>query len=77
MKERTAADRARRKQGITMSMDYETVKFLRFVFAVVLLLIGAAAGFRYYGLLGAIGGAFAGYIIGWNTVDFFKGRAGK
>ena len=60
-----------------MSMDFETVKFLRVLFAFVFACIGIAAGFKYYGLLGSAGGAFVGYIIGWNLVDLVKGRAGK
>ena len=58
-------------------MDHETVKFLRFLFGVLCLCIGAAAGHKYYGMLGGAGGAFIGYIIGWNAVDLIKGRATK
>jgi uncharacterized membrane protein len=61
----------------SMPMDFETVRFLRVVFAFVFACVGAAGGFKYYGLLGAVGGAFIGYIIGWNLVDLVKGRAGK
>ncbi len=60
-----------------MAMDFETVKFLRLLFALVFAFVGIAAGLKYFGILGAIGGAFLGYIVGWNTVDFFKGRAHK
>ena len=60
-----------------MAMDFETVKFMRFLFAFVGVAIGAAAGFKYFGLAGAIGGIVIGAIIGWNTVDFVKGRAHK
>ena len=50
---------------------------MRFLFAFVGAAIGAAAGFKYFGLAGAIGGIVIGAIIGWNTVDFVKGRAHK
>ena len=60
-----------------MAMDFETVKFMRFFFALVGVAIGAAAGVKYFGLAGAIGGIVIGAIIGWNTVDFIKGRAHK
>jgi uncharacterized membrane protein len=60
-----------------MAMDFETVKFMRFLFALVGAAIGAAAGVKYFGLAGAIGGFVIGAIIGWNTVDFIKGRAHK
>ena len=60
-----------------MSMDFETVRFLRVLFALVFACVGIAAGFKYFGLLGSAGGAFFGYIIGWNLVDLVKGRAGK
>lgn len=60
-----------------MAMDFETVKFLRFLFGVVFLFIGAAAGYKYFGVLGAAGGAFIGYVVGWNAVDLVKGRAHK
>ena len=60
-----------------MAMDFETVKFMRILFAFVGAAIGAAAGFKYFELVGAIGGIVIGAIIGWNTVDFFKGRAHK
>jgi uncharacterized membrane protein len=60
-----------------MAMDLETVKFLRFLFGVVFACVGAAAGYRFYGLAGSLGGAVIGYTVGWNVVDFFKGRAHK
>jgi len=60
-----------------MAMDFETVKFMRFLFALVGAVIGAAAGIKYFALPGAIGGIVVGAIVGWNTVDFFKGRAHK
>jgi uncharacterized membrane protein len=60
-----------------MAMDFETVKFMRFLFAFVGAGIGAAAGIKYYGVVGAIGGIVIGAIVGWNTVDLFKGRAHK
>ena len=60
-----------------MAMDLETVKFMRRLFGVVFALIGAAAGHRYYGTLGAVGGIFVGYVVGWNIVDLLKGRAHK
>ena len=60
-----------------MAMDFETVKFMRFLFALVGAAIGVAAGIKHFGLAGAIGGFVIGAIIGWNTVDFIKGRAHK
>lgn len=60
-----------------MAMDFETVKFLRPLFGIVMLLIGAAAGHQYFELPGAVGGGFLGYVVGWNLVDLFKGRARK
>lgn len=60
-----------------MAMDFETVKFLRLIFAVIFACVGMAGGFKYYGPVGGIAGAFVGYLVGWNTVDFFKGRARK
>lgn len=60
-----------------MAMDFETVRFLRVLFGLVFLAVGAAAGYRYFDLLGAAGGALAGYVVGWNAVDLFKGRARK
>jgi hypothetical protein len=53
------------------------VRFLRVLFGLVFLAVGAAAGYRSFGPLGAAGGALAGYVIGWNAVDLFKGRARK
>lgn len=60
-----------------MAMDFETVKYLRFIFAVVFAFVGGAGGMKYFGPFGAIGGAFVGYLVGWNAVDLFKGRAHK
>ena len=61
-------------------MDFATVRFLRIVFAVTGALIGAAAGYRYlamFPLLGPVGGAAVGAVVGWNAVDLIKGRAHK
>jgi hypothetical protein len=61
-------------------MDFATVRFLRIIFAIAGTFIGAAAGYRYLGgfpLLGPIGGAVVGAVVGWNTVDLIKGRAHK
>jgi len=63
--------------GTLMAMDFETVKFMRFLFALVGAAIGAAAGIKYYEVAGAVAGGVIGAIIGWNTVDLFKGRARK
>jgi uncharacterized membrane protein len=60
-----------------MAMDFETVKFLRFVFAAVGFCIGGAAGIKYYGTTGGLIGGVIGAIAGWNTPDLFKGRAQK
>ena len=73
--DRLAADANAGENG--MSMDFETVRFLRVVFALVFACVGVAGGFKYYGLLGSVGGGFIGYIVGWNLVDLVKGRAGK
>lgn len=68
-----------------MSMDFETVRFLRFAFAVIFAIVGGAAGIKYGGILpGPLGtfvapavGGVVGAIFGWNLVDLFKGRAHK
>ena len=60
-----------------MAMDFETVRFLRYVFAVVGFLIGGAAGIKYYGTVGAVIGGVIGATVGWNTPDLFKGRTQK
>lgn len=60
-----------------MSMDFETVRFLRFLFALVFAAIGAGAGLKYFGPVGAAGGAVLGAVIGFNAVDLVKGRASK
>ena len=60
-----------------MALDFETVRFLRWVFAVVGFCIGGAAGIKYYGMTGALVGGAIGAIIGWNVPDLFKGRAQK
>jgi len=60
-----------------MALDFETVRFLRWVFAVVGLCIGGAAGIKSYGTNGALVGAAIGAVIGWNVPDLFKGRAQK
>jgi len=60
-----------------MAMDFETVRFLRILFAFAGAAIGAAAGMKYYQTTGAIGGAVIGAVIGWNMVDLLKGRAQK
>lgn len=60
-----------------MAMDFETVRFLRFVFAVVGFFVGAAAGIKYYDTVGAVIGGVIGAIVGWNTPDLFKGRTQK
>lgn len=58
-------------------MDFETVKFLRRLFALIFTFVGAAAGYRYYDMIGGVAGALVGYVFGWNAVDLFKGRARK
>lgn len=60
-----------------MAMDFETVRFLRFVFAVVGFFIGGAAGIKYYGAIGGLIGGVIGAFVGWNTPDLFKGRTQK
>jgi len=63
--------------GDAMAMDFETVRFLRFVFAVVGFFVGGAAGIKYYGTTGGLIGGVIGAIVGWNTPDLFKGRTQK
>jgi len=60
-----------------MAMDFETVKFLRRLLGGLCAVIGAAAGYQYFAILGSVGGVIVGYAVGWNLVDFFKGRAHK
>jgi hypothetical protein len=62
---------------MTMAMDFETVRYLRIIIAVIGFFVGAAAGFRYYEATGALIGGFIGAFVGWNIPDFFKGRAQK
>ena len=44
-------------------MDFETVRFLRYLFAVVVACVGGAVGVQYYDRMGAIGGVVVGAII--------------
>ncbi len=68
-----------------MPMDFETVRFLRAIFLVIFAVVGGAAGVKYGPMLlgsqgeliGPVAGAVLGGILGWNTVDLFKGRAHK
>jgi hypothetical protein len=60
-----------------MAMDFETVKFMRVLFAVIFAAVGGAGGYKYFGVIGAIGGGLVGALVGWNTVDLLKGRAHK
>jgi hypothetical protein len=68
-----------------MSMDFETVRFLRILFALIFAAVGAAAGIKYgqvvLGSLGTVAGPVVGVLVGavfgWNTVDWLKGRAQK
>jgi hypothetical protein len=68
-----------------MSMDFETVRFLRIIFAVIFAIVGGAAGVKYgpallgeqTQLIGPVGGTVLGALIGWNLVDWVKGRARK
>ena len=68
-----------------MSMDFETVKFLRIIFLVIFAMVGGAAGVKYGPMLlgaqgetiGPIIGAVVGALVGWNAVDLVKGRAHK
>jgi hypothetical protein len=68
-----------------MALDFETVRFLRFTFAVIFAVVGGAAGMKYgEPLLGSAGqlagpmiGAVIGAIFGWNAVDLIKGRSSK
>ena len=43
-----------------MAMDFETVRFLRWVFAVVGFCVGGAAGIKNYGTIGALVGGVLG-----------------
>lgn len=68
-----------------MSMDFETVRFLRAIFLVIFAVVGGAAGVKYGPamlggqgeLIGPIAGAVLGAVVGWNAVDLVKGRAHK
>jgi hypothetical protein len=60
-----------------MAMDFETVRFMRVLCAIVFGCVGAAAGIKYYDIAGAMIGAGIGAIFGWNLVDLFKGRTQK
>ena len=60
-----------------MSMDFETVRFMRFLCAIVFAIVGAGGGTIYFGTTGGIAGGVIGLIVGWNVVDLFKGRAHK
>jgi len=69
-----------------MSMDFETVRFLRVIFGVIFAVVCGAAGVKYGPvllgpengpLIGPVVGAVVGGIIGWNAVDLVKGRARK
>ena len=69
-----------------MSMDFETVRFLRVIFGVVFAVVGGAAGMKYLPMLvtpqqgplvGPAVGAVVGALVGWNAVDLVKGRAHK
>lgn len=68
-----------------MALDFETVRFLRVVFAVIVAVVGAAAGIKYGQvvlgsagtIVGPVTGVLVGAIVGWNAVDWIKGRAQK
>jgi hypothetical protein len=60
-----------------MSLDFETVRMLRYLFAIGGAAMGGALGWDFYGNLGLAGGLGIGALVGWNTVDLFKGRAQK
>jgi hypothetical protein len=68
-----------------MALDFETIRFLRVVFAVIFAVVGGAAGIKYgqfaFGSLGTlagpVGGAVVGAVVGWNAVDLIKGRSHK
>ena len=60
-----------------MAMDFETVRFLRIVFAVIGFCVGGAAGIKDFGTMGGLIGGVIGAVIGWNVPDLFKGRTQK
>jgi hypothetical protein len=68
-----------------MSMDFETVRFLRIIFGLIFAVVGGAAGVKYGPILlgpngslfGPIAGVVVGAFAGWNAVDLLKGRAHK
>ncbi len=76
---------ARARWSHVMSLDFETVRFLRAIFLVIFAVVGGAAGVKYGPMLlgtqgeliGPIVGAVVGSLVGWNAVDLLKGRAHK
>ena len=60
-----------------MAMDFETVKHLRIIFAIVGAFVGGAAGISYFGSTGGYIGLAIGAVVGWNAVDLIKGRTQK
>ena len=62
---------------MAMAMDFETVRYLRIIIAVIGFFVGAAAGFIYFETNDALIGGVIGAFVGWNIPDFFKGRAQK
>ncbi len=60
-----------------MAMDFETVRQLRILFAIIGVFVGGAAGFSYFGSTGGLIGLAVGAVVGWNAVDLVKGRSQK
>jgi len=60
-----------------MAMDFETVRQLRVLFAIVGAFVGGAAGAGYFGSTGGLIGLAVGALVGWNAVDLIKGRTQK
>jgi len=60
-----------------MAMDFDTIRNLRILFAIVGACVGGAVGIGYFGSTGAYIGLVVGAVVGWNAVDLIKGRAHK
>ena len=60
-----------------MAMDFETVRQLRILFAIIGACVGGALGISYFDSTGGYIGLAVGAVVGWNAVDLIKGRTQK